>query len=174
MGWPVLQPALKGAQTGAVQGSSRALDTSEPTINEIPLIKGEPTHITFPSVDTSVDVAPGYFDAGSNSWTLSKDKAHFATVSDEPNNKTGNTFIYGHNRWAVFTKLLDLKVGDQATLTTANGHTFTYTLRDIVDIQPNDTSYLNTHKSPILTVQTCSGLWYENRRMFTFDLVEAK
>jgi LPXTG-site transpeptidase (sortase) family protein len=174
MAWPIVQPALKGVQSGTVQGTSRTTDTSEARKNEVPLIKGDPTHITFPSVGTSVDIAPGYFDASSNSWTLSKDKAHFATVTDEPNNKTGNTFIYGHNRWEVFTKLLDLKVGDQATVTTSNGHTFTYALSDIVDIEPTDTSYLETHKSPILTVQTCSGMWYENRRMFTFNLVEAQ
>ncbi|MEO5690673.1 MAG: sortase [Candidatus Saccharimonadales bacterium] len=174
IGWPVLQPMLKASGTPAIQGTSRVLDTSEPTNTEVPLISGDPSHITFPSVDTSVDIAPGYFDAGSNSWTLSKDKAHFATNTDLPNNKTGNTFVYGHNRWQVFTKLLDLKVGDQATVTTSNGHVFTYTLRDIVDIDPTDTSYLETHKSPILTVQTCSGMWYEHRRMFTFDLTEAR
>lgn len=168
---PVLIPALKAAgQTPAAQPRT---DASKAIVNEEPRISGTPTHISFPNVGISVDIAPGYYDAKTNSWTLSNDKAHYATITDLPNNKTGNTFIYGHNRWQVFTKLLDAKVGDTAVLKTDNGHTFTYTLRTINDIDPSDTSYLQTHQSPILTVQTCSGIWYEHRRMFTFDLTES-
>ena len=165
-------PAIERANTPVVYAAPRA-DESKPVVNEEPTIIGTPTHIAFPSVDISIDVAPGYYDASNGSWTLSKDKAHYATVTDKPNNKTGNTFIYGHNRWQVFTGLLNAKVGDKAIVTTDNGHTFTYVLREIVDTDPTDTTYMQTHGSPILTVQTCSGFWYENRRMFTFDLVEA-
>lgn len=169
---PVTLPALKSALYQPAV-SIVPIDTSAPVANNEPVISGRPTHIAFPDAEISIDVAPGYYDKASNSWTLSKDKAHFATITDQPNNKTGNTFIYGHNRWQVFTGLLDSKEGDTAIVTTDNGHTFTYKLRTIADIDPHDTSYLETHNSPILTVQTCSGIWYENRRMFTFDLVEA-
>lgn len=170
---PYVLPAIKSTRTAHASVKTAGPDTSKQIVNEEPVISGQPTHIAFPSVNISVDVAPGYFDAKTNSWTLSKDKAHFATVTDLPNNKTGNTFIYGHNRWQVFTGLLDAKVGDTAIVTTANGHTLTYKLRTIEDVDPTRTDYLQTHNSPILTVQTCSGMWYEHRRMFTFDLVEA-
>ena len=166
---PVLIPALKGSNR--ISAAPQA-DNSQAIVNEEPLVSGTPSRIAFPSVNIDLAVAPGYYDAKSQSWTLSNDKAHFATITDLPNNKTGNTFIYGHNRHQVFTRLLDAKVGDRAVLTTDNGHTFTYVLRTIADIDPSNTSYLQTHRSPILTVQTCSGMWYENRRMFTFDLVE--
>jgi LPXTG-site transpeptidase (sortase) family protein len=169
---PFLIPAIKSANQSTANAAA-PVDTSHKVVSEEPVISGQPTHIEFPSVKISVDIIPGYFDAKTNSWTLTKDKAQYATVTDQPNNKTGNTFIYGHNRWQVFTGLLDAKVGDEAIVTTANGHTFTYKLRTIEDVDPTNTQYLQTHNSPILTVQTCSGIWYEHRRMFTFDLVKA-
>lgn len=165
---PVVLPQLTA--TKATQVTSNAVDTSQPVQLTTLTISGTPSHIAFPRLDISVDVIPGYYNQKDNSWTLSTDKAQFATVTSEPNNKTGNTFIYGHNRRQVFTNLLNAQVGDQAVINTSNGHTFTYTLRDIHDVDPTDLSYMNDHKSPILTVQTCSGLWYEHRRMLTFDL----
>jgi LPXTG-site transpeptidase (sortase) family protein len=169
---PYLLPAIKSTNQATATAAPQ-VDTSAKVVNEEPVISGQPTHVAFPAVNISIDVVPGYFDEKSNSWTLSKDRAHYATVTDQPNNKTGNTFIYGHNRWQVFTGLLDAKVGQEAIVTTDNGHTFTYVLRSIEDVDPTRTDYLQTHNSPILTVQTCSGMWYEKRRMFTFDLVRA-
>lgn len=166
---PVLLPQLLASRE--TQVVAKSTDTSQAIQADEPVISGSPSHIAFPGQNISIDVIPGYYNAQDNTWTLSKDKAHFATTTSEPNNKTGNTFIYGHNRWQVFTGLLSAQPGDQAVVTTSNGHTFTYTLRDIKDTDPTDLSYMQDHKSPILTVQTCSGFWYEHRRMFTFDLI---
>lgn len=165
---PVLLPQLLA--TRETQVAAKSADTSQPIQKDEPVISGAPAHIAFPNQNISVDVIPGYYNAKDNTWTLTTDKAQFATVTSEPNNKTGNTFIYGHNRWQVFTGLLSAQPGDQAVITTSNNHTFTYTLREIKDTDPTDLSYMQPHNSPILTVQTCSGFWYENRRMFTFDL----
>ncbi len=166
---PVLLPQLLA--TKETQVAAKVADTSQPIQKDEPVISGAPSHISFPSQNISIDIIPGYYNEKDNTWTLSKDKAQFATVTSEPNNKTGNTFIYGHNRWQVFTGLLRAQPGDQAIVNTSNGHTFTYTLREIKDTDPTDLSYMQPHNSPILTVQTCSGVWYEHRRMFTFDLV---
>ncbi len=165
---PVLLPQLLASKETHV--AAAPADSSQPVVTDEPVISGSPSHIAFPRQNISIDVIPGYYNAENNSWTLSSDKAQFATVTSQPNNKTGNTFIYGHNRWQVFTGLLNAQPGDQAIITTDNNHTFTYTLRDIKDTDPTDLSYMQDHKSPILTVQTCSGFWYEHRRMFTFDL----
>lgn len=166
---PIIRPLFYPSNVPHVAGAS-IVDHSTPLHTVTPKISGTPSHIAFPRLNISVDVIPGYYNKKDNSWTLSSDKAQFATVTSEPNNKTGNTFIYGHNRWQVFTGLLNAKEGDEAVVTTSNNHTFTYTLRTIQDTDPTDLSYMQDHKSPILTVQTCSGLWYEHRRMLTFDL----
>lgn len=159
---------IRPATSAAV--SQAAVDTSEPINVEEPTITGTPTRIQLQSLGIDNEIIPGTFDAASNSWTLSRDKAQYATTTALPNNKTGNTFIYGHNNGHVFNKLVDAQPGLEAVVTTDNGHVFTYVLDTITDAAPSDVSYLADHKSPILTVQTCSGLWYEKRRMFVFHL----
>lgn len=153
----------------SVNAKARPVAASEPVVT------GKPVLITFSRIDVSVAVAAGHYDQKTNTWTLASDKAFYADNAALPNNKSGNTFVYGHNRWQVFTKLLQAKPGDTATVATDNGHTFTYTLRDIADTTPDDVSYLNRDsEKPILTVQTCVGVNYEKRRMLTYVLTEVK
>lgn len=133
---------------------------------------GQPVRIEVPSVGISVDIAPGYYDKKSQTWTLSNSKAHYATITAESNDSNGNTFIYGHNRPEVFSKLLGIKTGQEAIVTTANNHRFTYKLTSQRVTQPTDDSLFHYQGPPILTLQTCSGLWYQNRSLFVFDLVK--
>jgi LPXTG-site transpeptidase (sortase) family protein len=147
---------------------------SRPNISNTPgAISGEPVHISIPSQNISIDIEPGYYNAVNKTWTLSTTKAEFAEITSQPNNVGGNTFIYGHNRASVFKSLLGAKTGDMAIVTTSNGHTFTYELVEQHDTDPSDVSLFNYQGKPILTLQTCSGLWYQNRHLFTFDLVKA-
>lgn len=138
-------------------------------------ISGEPNHLRIPSLNISVEVAPGYYNPQTQQWTLTTTKAHFATVTTPPNNQSGNTFIYGHNRPEVFSKLLKIKPGETVIVSTANHHTFTYVFDRFEDVKPTDTSiFSQTGGPPRLTMQTCSGLWYQNRRLFHFSLVEVQ
>lgn len=136
-------------------------------------ISGIPGHIDIPAVDISVNIEPGYYDKTTKTWTLSLDKAEYATITPEANNGNGNTFIYGHNRWSVFYKLLKAKPGDQAVVTTTNHHTFVYKMTARHDTNPNDDSLFRYQGPPIMTLQTCSGLWYQHRSLFVFNLVKA-
>jgi len=136
-------------------------------------ISGTPSHISIPAVNISVDIEPGYYNKSSQTWTLSLTKAEYATITSPANNGGGNTFIYGHNRWAVFYKLLKVQDGDEATVTTSNRHTFVYEMTGRHDTSPNDTSLFHYQGPPILTLQTCSGMWYQNRSLFVFKLVKA-
>jgi LPXTG-site transpeptidase (sortase) family protein len=150
--------------TPAFSTSDRHAPTKAATVS------GTPTHISIPSVDISVDIEPGYYDKTSKTWTLSTTKAEYATITPQANNGGGNTFIYGHNRWAVFYKLLKVQPGDEAIVSTANGHTFTYKMTGQKVTQPTDNSLFRYQGPPILTLQTCSGLWYQNRSLFVFSL----
>lgn len=136
-----------------------------------PLVSGVPSHISIPSVGISIPVDLGTYNQKSQTWSLSLTDAEYATVTPEPNNLSGNTFIYGHNRWAVFYKLLKIQVGDTATVTTTNNHSFTYKLVSTKVTNPNDLSVFTYKGSPILTLQTCSGEFYQNRQFFVFNLV---
>jgi len=152
------QPAFSGSQV-------------EPKYLKKPTVSGLPTHISIPHVGISIDVEKGYYNKSSQTWTLSTTKAEYATVTPFPNDASGNTFIYGHNRREVFYRLLGVKPGDEAVITTANNHKFVYRMSERRDTKPTDTSLFKYQGPPILTLQTCSGLWYQNRSLFVFKLV---
>lgn len=135
------------------------------------LVEGKPVRIVIPSVNIDVPVLDGIYNPHTQTWTLSETAAQYALITQLANNQTGNTFIYGHNRTAVFKRLLDAKEGAIAKVYTTNNHVFTYKLRATKVTNPRDDSLFYYKGSPILTVQTCSGLWFQNRSLFTFDYV---
>jgi LPXTG-site transpeptidase (sortase) family protein len=138
------------------------------------VVSGKPVHIQIPSLNIDLQVAEGRYNTKSHTWTLSNDRAHYAVNTASANNAEGNTFIYGHNRKAVFAKLNRIKAGDVAIVTTDNGHKFTYTFRSAYETNPSDDSLFQYQGPSILTVQTCSGLWYQNRQLFTFDFTSVQ
>ncbi len=142
------------------------------TVAKPATISGQPTHIEIPSLGISVDIQPGYYNKESQTWTLSNTKAQYATITPAANNGGGNTFVYGHNRPEVFSKLLNIKSGEEAIVTTDNKHRFTYKMTGQKVTKPTDDSLFHYEGKPILTLQTCSGLWYQNRSLFVFDLVK--
>jgi LPXTG-site transpeptidase (sortase) family protein len=134
------------------------------------LIKGQPVRIVLPSLGLDLPVINGYYNTVSQTWTLTKDKAQFAVNTTPPNNQEGNTFIYGHNRVGVFETLYKLKLNDQVLVYTDTSHVFTYDYIGATVTNPNDSSLFTYQGPPVLTLQTCSGLWYQNRQMFHFNL----
>lgn len=151
-----------------------------PVVPKLPLrngnvkvVQGVPVKITFPQLSLSVDVVDGTYNPHDQSWTLNGDKAQYATITVPANNFSGNTFIYGHSNKQVFSKLLQLnQIGAEAIVTTRNGLNFYYRLRTIKDVKPSDVSLFAYRGKPILTVQTCSGSWYQNRHLLSFDFVK--
>lgn len=134
-------------------------------------ISGKPTRLVIPTLNIDIAIIDGVYDAVSKTWTLSNDKAQYAMMTPQPNNQAGNTFIYGHAKPAVFAKLPKLELGAKVMLYSENGHVFTYIYRSAYETSPNDSSLFDYQGAPILTLQTCSGLWSQNRFLMTFDLV---
>lgn len=137
-------------------------------------VSGEPARIAVPAVGIDLPIEPGYYNYQKQTWTLSNTGANFAVMTAKPNNTAGNTFIYGHNNAAIFKRLMDSKPGDQAIVTSKDGKSFVYSLQSSRDTKPTDTSLFNYQGAPILTVQTCSGAWFQHRRLFTFTFVEVR
>lgn len=164
--WAQVQPTAPAFDAPAVEAAA------DPGRYDVELISGQPSRIEIPSLDIKLAVAEGYFNMVNSSWTLSNDKAHFAVMTARPNNHAGNTFIYGHNLPQVFQRLTDLKLGDLAVVETANGHSFTYryAYADVTD--PTDLSPFVYEGAPVLTLQTCTGLWYQKRLLLYFTLIE--
>ena len=150
----------------------REVSIQRPANDSPALVKGKPTQLSIESIDLDIDVIDGRYDTVTKEWDLSTDKAHYALMTPEANNQVGNTFIYGHNRNEVFSTLDQTKVGDTALVETENGKIFEYRLRNIKEVAPTDVSLFEYTGDPILTIQTCSGSWYEKRKLFTFEFVE--
>lgn len=133
-------------------------------------IQGEPERIDLPSLSLSLPVIDGVYSTRTRSWTLTNDKVQYATITPQPNNLEGNTFLYGHYRRGVFATLHTIKPGAKAIITTSNGHVFTYTFVSSRETNQSDDSVFTYNGPPILTIQTCSGLFFQNRQFFTFTL----
>ncbi len=132
------------------------------------VIKGTPTHLDIPSLNMSLAVAEGSFNHATGQWTLSLNKAHFADITAPANTKMGNTLIYGHYRPEVFASLHRIAANSEAIVTTDNGYRFFYKLQAVHETSPSDTSMFAYNGPPQLTLQTCSGAFFQNRQLFTF------
>lgn len=132
------------------------------------IISGKPVRLVVPSVGIDIEVIDGKYNESNGQWSLSKDRAHFALITTVANNIQGNTFIYGHYNKHVFLNLHKIKDDQKAYLYTDNDHVFSYRFKNHVTVGPTDTGVFDYRGAPILTIQTCTGTWYEKRQIFTF------
>jgi LPXTG-site transpeptidase (sortase) family protein len=137
-------------------------------------ITGHPKAIGIPSLNINLRVIDGVYDKQSGAWTLTLDKAQFATATTPPNNEKGYTFIYGHYRPEVFAYLHLIQPGAQAVISTTNGYQFKYTYLNTRAYDPNDTSIFSYKGKPRLTIQTCSGAFMQHRQMYYFKFTGYK
>jgi sortase (surface protein transpeptidase) len=167
-------PAIVTTTFSAASGAVLSASTDQPASAVLPtIIEGTPVRITIPSLAIDLKVLNGYYDTTKKTWTLTQDMAQYATITPKANNVKGNTFIYGHDIYAVFARLRRIKHGNQAIIYTDNGHVLTYEFRSSLETNPYDDTLFSYRGAPILTLQTCSGIWSQNRQLFTFDLVGA-
>ncbi len=151
---------------------SASAPVSLPAESSFPVstISGIPTEISVPSVNIQLSVLPGVYDKTTDEWTLSGYNAHFATVTRPANNGGGNTFIYGHNNNDVFGPMKKIAPGAEARIITDVGNVFYYSLVGSKTVEPSDVSVFTYTGAPILTIQTCTGIWHEQRELYTFKL----
>lgn len=163
-----LAPVTQPARPTVVAPINQQLALAAPSEH---VIAGTPNHLDIPSLQLSLTVADGSFNEASGQWALSLDKAHFANITAKPNTKLGNTLIYGHYRPEVFASLHRIQPGSEVMVTTDNGYRFIYKLQSVRETSPNDTELFSYSGPPQLTLQTCSGSFFQNRQLFTFSFV---
>lgn len=136
-------------------------------------VSGKPISILVPRLGIELPVIDGSYNKAADAWTLTDDKAQFATITDRPNDTGGNTFIYGHNTDRVFGRLVGLTEGDIVQVKTDNNHTFSYVYSGQQIVQPTNTSVLaDKPAAPRLTLMTCEGWLSQTRRIMYFDFKE--
>jgi len=136
-------------------------------------VHGQPSELILPSLNLDLPVVPGVYNPQTKTWTLTLDKVQYASETPEPNTISGNTFIYGHYRKGVLATLHTIQPNAEAVVKTSNGHSFYYQLVNVRTTDPADASVFQYAGKPILTIQTCTGLFFQNRQLFTFNLVRA-
>lgn len=152
-----------------------SIQTAQATV--IPSVKqstsGEPVRLTVTRLGIDLVIKDGTYNKATGEWTLSDDAVYFATMTKQPNDASGNTFIYGHNTEAVLAPLRSLIPGDIVTLATSNGHVFSYSYTHDTVVLPSLTSvFRDNPEKPRLTVMTCDGIWSQGRRLMYFDFKE--
>lgn len=133
--------------------------------------EGVPTHLYIPSLGLNLEVIKGSYDSLLATWTLTPNKAQFATATRELNTKGGLSLIYGHDVPKVFKATANMKLGDLVEVQTENGFVFTYKYVSSEVISPDDTGFLSYKGKPRLSLLTCTGLWYQYRHLMNFNLV---
>jgi len=166
-GYGISQRVQAEALAAATNAPAMAIDQSTITPEAV---QGIPTHVDVAQVGVSIGVENGYYNASNGKWTLSDTSAFYGTMTAPANSESGNTFIYGHNANDIFGNLRDAQVGMQAIVTTDNGYKFYYTLQSFKAVSPSDISLIQPTEDPTLTLQTCSGTWYQFRTLYTFTL----
>lgn len=171
-------PALYGSDSPAFAATPTTSETASAPTEVVKeevapdSISGHPVRVVAPTVGVDMNVVDGFYNRDKNEWTLNDDKAMFGTMTTEPNNKSGQTFIYGHATQKVFGKLLNMHAGDQVEVYTSNGYKFTYTLKETEVVTPQNTGILAYTGSPRLLLQTCVGTFSENRKFFILDFTK--
>jgi LPXTG-site transpeptidase (sortase) family protein len=135
-------------------------------------IQGIPDELIIPNLNMDLPVVPGYYNARAGTWTLTLSEVQYATITPEPNNISGDTFLYGHYRQAVFTRLHTIPANAQAIVKTSNDRSFYYQLSSIRTTNPNDDSVFTYQGPPILTIQTCTGILFQYRQLYTFTFLK--
>jgi LPXTG-site transpeptidase (sortase) family protein len=134
-------------------------------------ISGKPVRLDIPSLQIDLPVIDGKYDPSTHGWTLSNYAAQYFVDSARPNNVSGKTFIYGHYRKNVFSGLHNIRPSAALSLDTSNGYRFNYRFESSFTTTPSDLSILSDTKEPVLYVQTCSGVFFQHRQIFSFRYV---
>jgi hypothetical protein len=166
------KPLSHSIQRSAIASSLPVEVSAEQPSKQI--LTGKPVRIVVLDVGIDLPVDEGRYNPSDGSWSLSGYHAQYAMLTPLANDSTGNTFIYGHNNKYVFGPLKHINPGTVAKVYTDNNKIFSYDFESTYAVTPDNTSVLYYQGPSILTVQTCSGAWNEQRQMyvFKFDKVE--
>ena len=169
--WHVISGSFQKQPVQAASFTSSIIENPKPEATAKPtLMTGNPLRLLIPSLEIELPIINGVYNEQAKSWTLSSDKVQYASITPSPNNRGGNTYLYAHNSNALLGSLHNIKTKEFAYIITDNGLTFSYLYEGSVEVSPQNTDLLKYKGAPILTIQTCSGSFYQNRQLFSFSL----
>lgn len=173
LGLAFVLPALE-PQPAAITPPPTVTTTQQPVPEKAATKQGIPVRVAVPSLGIDLPVQKGSYNASNDTWTLSHNSAYYATPTVPANNQRGTTLIYGHNTWNIFRKLHDLEPGAKLTVYTDTGFVFRYRFENEQQVVPENIRLLRGDGRPTVLLQTCSGVWSQHRKLFSFSLISVE
>ncbi len=142
----------------AIPSSTLAYDFNSP-----------PNRIIIPSLSINLPVSTAKI--AFTTWEVSLTGASFGESSSLPGN-IGNTVIFAHVRPGLFLDLPKIKVGDVVHVFTSKDW-FTYKVKQIQIVDPENISVLDSSSDYELTIYTCTGKNWSQRFVAKAELVNS-
>lgn len=167
--WPMPAPA------DPVFAATPSITVKETPAPAKPTVKsGTPVRVVVPAQNVDLPIQNGSYNSADGSWTLGYNSAYYATPTVPVNDSGGTTLIYAHNEWGLFRSLHGLTAGDTMHIYTDNGFIFRYRYERVRQVVPEDVAMLRSNGRPTVLLQTCSGIWSQYRKLFSFALVSVE
>lgn len=137
------------------------------------VLAGNPTRITSAKIGLNLPVQRGHYNKDTEKWQIDEKGAFFSGTS--ANNVGGQTVVYAHNWPGLFADIPKLERGDNVTLQSDTGHTFTYQLSSRFETIPRDGSIYSYTGAPRLVLITCAGKNDTKRliQIFTLEKIDS-
>lgn len=172
-------PKLQAAwvrQQGKLHNAQAVQDLQQQTVAVKEFSLQDPVALDLPRLHLALAIKPGTYNASSQTWQLDRQNAFFMQpVTDHDSQVIPATpVIYGHDIPAVFMPLNGVAKDEILTITQSNGTT--YTLRYVGDVvvKPHETTALTTHYPNTVLLMTCTGTYFQERRILRFEVLGTK
>lgn len=113
-----------------------------------------PKTLYIPKIGKVLAISPG--QVVDNRWVISETGVSYLTTTPLPGS-SGNSVLYGHNKWDILGRLVDLKPGDIIYVVSQKGDIAKYTVFETKEVTPNQVEILNNTSDSRLTIYTCTG-----------------
>jgi LPXTG-site transpeptidase (sortase) family protein len=154
------------AEPTQAQVAPMSMSLPRPTsLSRIHIVDPTPARLVIPRINVDAAVEARGLDSNRN-MDIPKNFRDVAWYRLGPApGQPGNALINGHVNWwtgdAVFTRLNQVRVGDEITVVRADGGTvrFKVTAKTVVDANARIASLFEPSSVATLTLITCTGVW---------------
>ena len=154
------------AEPTQAQAAPMSMSLPRPTsLSRIHIVDPTPARLLIPGINVDAAVEARGLDANRN-MDIPKSFRDVAWYRLGPApGQPGNALINGHVNWwtgdAVFTRLNQVRTGDEITVVRADGGTvrFKVTAKTVVDANARIASLFEPSPVATLTLITCTGVW---------------
>lgn len=96
-------------------------------------------------------------------WGVAETSVSHLSTSGIPG-KSGNIVLYSHNYPELFGQLKSVRIGQEFSLKTIGGTTFSYRIISKVQVDQDQVEWLQPTDNEVVTLYTCDG-WRDEKRL---------